>query len=78
MNYIQQHHAMANKSKEEQMNLALNGFKKGYFSSIQKAAAAFDVPPSTLMTHVNGKTSQEDTTANCWKLTDTEEKTLSK
>ena len=60
------------------MNLALNDFKKGHFSSIWKAAAAFDVSSSTLITHVNEKTSWKDTTANCRKLTDTEEKTLSK
>jgi len=68
---------MPDASEEERMNLALDAFGKGQFPSIRKAAAAFDVPPSTLMTRVNGRTARKDRTANCRKLNETEEETLS-
>ncbi|KAL1978967.1 hypothetical protein VTN96DRAFT_7922 [Rasamsonia emersonii] len=41
---------MADISREERLQLALQAYKKGQFPSIQKAADAFDVPKSTLIT----------------------------
>ncbi|KKA16457.1 hypothetical protein T310_9953, partial [Rasamsonia emersonii CBS 393.64] len=71
------HHLMADISREERLQLALQAYKKGQFPSIQKAADAFDVPKSTLITRVSGTTSRKDSIANCRKLTETEENTLS-
>ncbi|KKA16391.1 hypothetical protein T310_10022, partial [Rasamsonia emersonii CBS 393.64] len=71
------HRVMADISKEGRMQLALEAYKKGLFPSKTAAAKAFDVPPRTFMTRVNGTTARKDSTANCRKLTDTEESTLS-
>jgi len=68
---------MADISKEGRMQLALEAYKKGLFPSKTAAAKAFDVPPRTFITRVNGTTARKNSTANCHKLTDTEESTLS-
>ncbi|KKA19362.1 hypothetical protein T310_6671, partial [Rasamsonia emersonii CBS 393.64] len=57
------HHLMADISREERLQLALQAYKKGQFPSIQKAADAFDVPKSTLITRVSGTTSRKDSIA---------------
>jgi len=68
---------MADISKEGHMQLALEAYKKGLFSLKTAAAKAFDVPPRTFITHVNRTTACKNSTANCCKLIDTEESTLS-
>jgi hypothetical protein len=49
---------MAELSKEERMQLAIDAYKKGLFKSKTAAAKAFDVPPRTLMTRLNGTASR--------------------
>jgi len=68
---------MADISKEWHMQLALEAYKKGLFPSKTAAAKAFDMPPRTFITHVNKTTACKNSTANCCKLTDTKESTLS-
>lgn len=63
--------------KQQRLQLALEAYKKGLFLSITKAALAYDVPPSTLKDRIKGVAPREEKTANCRKLTDTEEDTLS-
>lgn len=67
---------MADVSLEGRMQLALNDYKKGCFTSIAKAALAYDISRATLQRRVQGRASRTNTTANCRKLTDTEESTL--
>jgi hypothetical protein len=62
---------MADVSLEERIQLALNGYKKGRFKSINKAALAYDIPRRSLQRQVKGVTRRSNTTANCRKLTDT-------
>jgi len=68
---------MADISKEGRIELAIDAYNKGLYPSKNAAAKAFDVPRRTFMTRVNGTTSRKETIANCRKLTDTEETTLS-
>lgn len=63
--------------KEQRLQLALEAYKKGLFLSITKAALTYDVPPSTLKDRIKGVAPREEKIANCRKLTDTEEDTLS-
>ena len=70
------HHLMADISREECLQLALQTYKKSQFLSIWKAADAFDVPKSILIIYVSGTTSRKDSITNCQKLTETEENTL--
>ena len=56
--------------------MAIEAFHKGQFSSKTVCAKAFDVPPRTLMTCLNGTFSRQHTTANCQKLSNTEEESL--
>ena len=65
------------KSKEAQIQLAVNAFKKGQFKTIKAAALAFDVSNSTLGRRIQGTSSRTQKTANCQKLSETEESTLS-
>ena len=71
------HHIIADISKEGHMQLALEAYKKGLFPSKTAAAKAFDVPLRTFITCVNKTTAHKNSTANCCKLIDTEESTLS-
>ena len=71
------HHLMANISREEYLQLAFQAYKKSQFPLIQKAADVFDMPKSILITCVSRTTSCKDLITNCWKLTETEENTLS-
>ena len=69
---------MAEVSKEEWMKLAIKAFNQGQFKSKTACAQAFDVPSQTLMKHLNGAISCEESIANGWKLSDIEETTLSR
>ena len=69
---------MAEVSKEERMKLAIKAFNKGQFQSKTACAQAFNVPSQTLIKHLNGVTSCEESIANGQKLSDIEEMTLSR
>jgi len=62
--------------KEKRLELAIKAFHKGQFPSKTACAKAFDVPPRTLMTRLNGTVSRQHTIANCRKLSNTEEESL--
>ena len=64
-------------SKEARIQLAVNAFKKGQFKTIKAAALAFDISKSTLGRRIQGTSSRAQKTANCQKLSETEESTLS-
>ena len=68
---------MSDNSKEERIKIAVDSYKKGHISSKNAAAKAYDVPLSTFKTRVNGTTCRQESVVNGWKLTPTEEKTLS-
>ena len=69
---------MTGLSKEKRLGLAIEAFHKGQFPSKTACAKAFDVSQRTLMTHLNETVSHQHTTANCWKLSTTEEESLKK
>ena len=62
--------------KGKRLELAIEAFYKGQFSSKTACAKAFDVPPRTLMTHLNGTVSCQHSVANSRKLSNTEEESL--
>ena len=64
-------------SKERRIQLALDAYKKGQFKSLQSVSLAFDVPRTTLQWWIGGVASQAERNANCQKLSNTEESTLS-
>ena len=64
-------------SKERRIQLALDAYKKGQFKSLQSVSLAFDVPRTTLRRRIGGIASQAEKNANCQKLSNTEESTLS-
>ena len=64
-------------SKEVRIQLALSAFKSGQFKTIKAAALAFDIPKSTLGRQMQGTLPRSEKTANCQKLSATEESTLS-
>ena len=64
-------------SKESRIQLALNAYKKGQFKTLKSVCLAFDVPRTTLRRRIGGITSRAEKTANCQKLSETEESTLS-
>lgn len=64
-------------AKENQIQLALNAYKKGQFKQKKVAALAFDIPPTTPSWRLNGIVSRSQKVANCQKLSETEEATLS-
>jgi len=65
-----------NAHKEGRILLAIEAIQKGQISSIQAAARAYDVPYSTLIYRLHGRTAQADSTPNNQKLIPTEESTL--
>ena len=69
---------MAAIPRERRMEMAIEAFDKGQFSSKTACAKAFDVAPRTLMTRLNGVPPRKEAIANCRKLSNTEEATLSK
>ena len=56
--------------------MALDALKKVQFKSQRAAALAFDNPETTLRRRISGVVSRPQKTANCQKLSDTEESTL--
>lgn len=68
---------MADDSKESRIQLALDAYKRGHFKTQKAAALAFDVPQRTLRRRINGTASRSQKAANCRKLSNTEESTLS-
>lgn len=64
-------------SKESRIQLALDAYKKGQFKTPQSASLAFDVPRTTLRRRIGGVASRAEKNANCQKLSNTEESTLS-
>ena len=63
-------------SKESRVQMALDALKKVQFKSQRAAALAFDIPETTLCWWIRGVVSRPQKTANCQKLSDTEESTL--
>ena len=57
--------------------MALDALKKGHFKSQRAAALAYDISEITLCQQIGGAVSQPQKTANCQKLSATEESTLS-
>ena len=64
-------------SKERRIELALDAYKKGQFKTLQSVSLAFDVPWTTLQRQIGGIASRAEKNANCQKLSNTEESTLS-
>ena len=69
---------MESPSKETRIQMALNAYKNSQYESLQKAASAYDVPRTTLRRRIAGIASRAEQPANCQKLSNTEESTLSK
>ena len=68
---------MESLSKESRIQMALDAFKKNQFKSLQETACAYDVSRTTLRRRVAGIASRTEQSANCQKLSKTEESTLS-
>ena len=69
---------MESLSKESQIHLALDAYKKGQHENLQEAASTYDVPRTTLRRRLAGIASRTEQPANCQKLSKTEESTLSR
>ena len=67
---------MAIESKESQIQLALDTYKKDQFKTLQLVSLAFDVPWTTLWWQIGGITSQTEKNANCQKLLNIEKSTF--
>jgi hypothetical protein len=63
---------------EDRMSLAVKAYQNGQFKSIRAAAAAYDVPRSTLTHRIRGRKARVDIPANCQKLSSLEEGSLKK
>jgi acyl-CoA thioesterase len=63
---------------EDHISLAVKAYQHGQFKSIQAAAAAYDVPQSTLTHQISGRKAWADIPANCQKLSSLEEGSLKK
>jgi hypothetical protein len=61
---------------EDRIILAVEAYKNSQFKSIRAAAAAYDVPCSTLTHRISGRKPRVDVPANCQKLKDLEEASL--
>ena len=64
-------------SKDIRIQMALDALKKGHFKSQRAAALAYDISETTLRRRIGGAVSRPQKTANCQKLSATEESTLS-
>ena len=62
--------------KEGRILLAMHALRTKQISSVRKAIASFDVPQRTLADRIHGRVAREDTRANSYKLTPTEEQAL--
>lgn len=67
---------MESLSKQQRVQLSLDSFKKGQCKTKKADALAFDVPETTLQTHLQGTTPCQQKTSNCQTLSATEESTL--
>ena len=72
MSIIQDH----SPSHEERVLLAVEAFRQGQCKSINQAAEAYDVPPSTVSDRLHGLPSRRDAQINNRKLSPTEELSL--
>ena len=61
---------------EGRIVLALNAYRRNYFSSLRAAARAYDILPTTLTRRAKGTPSRPDSLPTNLKLTQTEETTL--
>ncbi|KAM4059765.1 helix-turn-helix, psq domain-containing protein [Hirsutella rhossiliensis] len=62
--------------REERVLLAVRAYQQGQFESTRKAAAAYDVPQSTVSDRLRGVIRRRDAQVNNLKLTATEETAL--
>ncbi|KAM4067931.1 helix-turn-helix, psq domain-containing protein [Hirsutella rhossiliensis] len=62
--------------REERVLLAVRAYQQGQFKSTRKAAAAYDVPQSTVSDRLRGVIRRRDAQMNNLKLTATEETAL--
>ena len=62
--------------KDGRINLALQAYLQGQFSSAEAAAKSFNINPHTLRRRVNGTQARRDCVLNYRKLTQTEEQTI--
>ena len=69
---------MENRSRESWIQLASDAYKKGQFKTLKAAALAFDISWTTLQWWIRGIEARTQKTANCQKLSKTEESTLSR
>jgi hypothetical protein len=63
---------------EDRISLTVKAYKNGHFKSIQAAAAAYNVPHSTLAHRINGQKARSNIPVNYQKLTNLEEASLKK
>jgi acyl-CoA thioesterase len=63
---------------EDRILLAVKAYQNGQFRSIRAAAAAYDVPHSTLAHQIKGRKVRTNIPANCQKLSSLEEASLKK
>jgi hypothetical protein len=63
---------------EDRISLTVKAYQNGQFKSIRAAAAAYDIPQSTLTHRINGRKARADIPANCQKLSSLEEGSLKK
>jgi hypothetical protein len=63
---------------EDRVSLTVKAYKNSQFKSIQAAAAAYNIPRSTLTYQISGRKAQVDIQPNCQKLTNLEEASLKK
>jgi len=68
--------ALATHSAEDNIILAIGALKANQFSSIRRAAKAFNVPKSTLIARLSSRASRQECTANSMKLSTIEEEVL--
>ena len=71
----QQQNAPAS-NREGRIKLALSAYHAGQFKSLRRAAAAFNIPSSTLIDQYNGIAYLPDRRNGRHKLTSTEEQTI--
>jgi hypothetical protein len=63
-------------NQEGKLLLAIQAYKRGQVSSIEKASALYTVPHSTLYDRLKGRMTRENAQLRNWKLSSTEELSL--
>jgi hypothetical protein len=63
---------------EDRLSLAVKAYKNSHVKSVRAAAAAYDVPYSTLAHRINGRKARSEIPVNCQKLSNLEEASLKK